>query len=66
VLAVSTMYEIVLRFADHDEVRVTDRRVQIGERLTIDGSSWVVRSVERPRNPLAILSYICRPSSGDA
>jgi hypothetical protein len=60
------MYEIVLRFADHDEVRLTDRRVHIGERLTIDGSSWVVQRIEPPRNPLAILTYICLPSRSDA
>jgi hypothetical protein len=60
------MYEIVLRFADHDEVRLTDRRVRVGETLTIDGDKWVVGGTERPRNALALLSYICFPAARES
>ena len=52
------VYEVVLRFQDRDEVRLTDRPVEVGSRLEIDGAEWLVES-EEARNGNGGARFIC-------
>jgi hypothetical protein len=46
------VYEVVLRYEDRDEVRLTDRRPDLGSNLKIAGAAWTVQTREAER-------YIC-------
>jgi hypothetical protein len=46
------VYEVVLRYEDRDEVRLTDRRPDLGSMIQIAGTHWTVQSREAER-------YIC-------
>jgi len=52
------VYEVVLRFLDRDEVRLTDRPIEVGGTLEIAGSGWLVESKE-PQDGQAAARYIC-------
>ena len=52
------VYEVVLRFLDRDEVRLTDRPIEVGGTLEIEGSGWLVESKE-PQDGQAAARYIC-------
>jgi hypothetical protein len=52
------VYEVVLRFPDREEVRLTDRPLEVGSELEIAGSQWLVQSHEA-REGRADTSYIC-------
>jgi hypothetical protein len=52
------VYEVVLRFQDREEVRLTDRPLEVGGELELAGSRWLVQS-EEARNGRTDLSYIC-------
>lgn len=42
------LYELVLRFPDRDEIRITDRNgYRVGDELTIAGRGFIVTGVER-------------------
>ena len=60
------VYEVVLRFDDRDEVRVTDRPLEVGDSVLITGNEWRVQRCE-PRVERDGARYICvRPSSPKA
>jgi len=40
------VYEVVLRFQDREEIRVTDQPLQVGNTFQIGGRRWVVEGVE--------------------
>jgi hypothetical protein len=42
------LYELVLCFADREEVRLTDRPPGVGDTLGIDGRRWQVVRAEGP------------------
>jgi hypothetical protein len=46
------VYEVVLRYEDRDEVRLTDRRPDLGSNRRMAGTKWTVESREAAR-------YIC-------
>jgi hypothetical protein len=52
------VYEVVLRFEDREEVRLTDRPLEVGSNVNITGSEWLVESYEAPPEPDAA-RYIC-------
>jgi hypothetical protein len=57
------VYEIVLRFDDREEVRLTDRPVEVGSSLQIIGSEWLVQRCE-PRAERDGARFICvRPTT---
>ena len=56
------VYEVVLRFDDREEVRLTDRPLEVGSSLRITGSEWLVQRCE-PRAERDGARYICiRPT----
>ena len=52
------LYEVVLRFQDRDEVRLTDRPLEVGGTLEIVGSGWLVES-EEPHDGQGAVRFIC-------
>jgi hypothetical protein len=53
------LYEIVLRYADHEEVRLTDDPPAVGEEVEIAGRVWVVGEPELVRDLHAEARYVC-------
>jgi hypothetical protein len=51
------VYEVVLRFQDREEVRLTDRPLEVGTTVQIGGQRWVVegRDAERGQS----VRYLC-------
>lgn len=52
------VYEVVLRFQDREEVRLTDRPLDVGNTLAIEGREWFVESREAKRGRAAA-RFIC-------
>jgi hypothetical protein len=52
------VYEVILRFEDREEVRLTDRPLEVGSNVNITGSDWLVESYEAPPEHAAA-RYIC-------
>jgi hypothetical protein len=52
------VYEVVLRFQDREEVRLTDRPLEVGSEFELAGSRWLAQSQEA-RDGRADTSYIC-------
>ena len=52
------VYEVVLRFEDREEVRLTDRPLEVGSNVLITGSEWWVQRCE-PRHERDGARYIC-------
>jgi hypothetical protein len=52
------VYEVLLRFEDREEVRLTDRPLEVGSNVKITGTEWLVESYETRRKP-ALARYIC-------
>jgi hypothetical protein len=60
------LYEIVLRFPDREELRLTDRNgYRVGDEIVIAGRLYRVVGTERPRAPRAASRFVLEPS-GDA
>jgi hypothetical protein len=53
------LYEIVLRYDDHEEVRLTDDPPAVGEEVVIAGRVWVVGEPELVHDPRAAARYVC-------
>ena len=51
-------YEVLLRFQDRDEVRLTDRPLEVGSQVRIAGVDWLVES-HKARAGSRIARYIC-------
>ena len=51
------LYEVVLRFPDRDEVRVTDQPLREGQTIEIEGHVWRVIRTEANGNT----QFICSP-----
>jgi hypothetical protein len=56
------LYEVVLRYPDRDEVRMTDRPLPEGEAVEIGGTSWHVVLDREPADIRAAARYVCRLS----
>jgi hypothetical protein len=55
------LYEIVLRFADRDEVRLGDGDgYEVGDTVAIDYRDYLVVAVEAPRSEQAVKRVILR------
>ena len=52
------VYEVVLRFQDREEIRLTDRPLKIGSHFQIAGSEWLVDRREAGRGRASV-HYIC-------
>jgi hypothetical protein len=52
------VYEVVLRFEDREEVRLTDRPLTVGSSVEITGTEWLVQRFEARRKQVAA-RYIC-------
>jgi hypothetical protein len=50
------VYEVVLRFDDREEVRLTDRPLRVGSTTEIAGTDWYVESHELGRETAR---YVC-------
>ena len=56
------LYEIVLRFPDRDEIRLTDRNgYQDGQEVVIAGRCYRVTGRERPRAAGAAARFVLEP-----
>ena len=56
------LYEIVLRFPDRDEIRLTDRNgYRRGEEIRIAGRRFVVIGTEPPQAPSAESRLVLEP-----
>jgi hypothetical protein len=56
------LYEIVLRFADHDEIRLADRDgYQLGDEVIVARRTYVVVATERPQLPNASKRFVLEP-----
>ena len=53
------MYELVLWFQGHEDVRITDQPASVGQTLVIDNIRWLVEAQDLPRYPNATARYIC-------
>jgi hypothetical protein len=61
------MYEIVLRFPDRDEIRLTDRNgYRTGEKLVIAGRRFLVTGREPPEAPSAEDRFVLEPLAANA
>jgi len=56
------LYEVVFRYPDRDEVRLTDRPLPEGEAVEIGGTSWHVVLDREPGDIRAAARYVCRLS----
>jgi hypothetical protein len=52
------VYEVVLRFQDRDEVRLTDCPLEVGRSLRINGVEWLVDRHEAQQD-VGPVRYIC-------
>jgi hypothetical protein len=52
------LYEIILRFSDRDEVRLTDQQPPVGQELEIGGRMWLVGHAENGRHPDLTARYV--------
>jgi hypothetical protein len=52
------LYELVLRYPDRDEVRLTDVPPDVGETLRIAGELWTVRLASDPSNARATKRFL--------
>lgn len=56
------LYEIVLRFSDRDEIRLTDRNgYRIGQKVTIAGRTFRVTGTEEPQGADAGARFVLEP-----
>jgi hypothetical protein len=57
-----SLYEIVLRFADRDEIRLTDRDgFEDGDEVVIGGRRYVVTGREQPQVESAADRFVLEP-----
>lgn len=56
------LYEVVFRYQDRDEVRLTDRPLPEGEVVEIGGTSWHVVLDREPADIRAAARYLCQLS----
>jgi len=57
------IYEIVLRFPDRDEIRLTDRNgYHVGQEITIAGRTFRVTGSEQPQRASAAGRFVLRPA----
>jgi len=54
-----TLYEIVVRRQERDEIRFTDHPPKVGSTLLIDNQPFFVKHVGDSRQPIALSRYIC-------
>lgn len=54
------LYEVVLRYSDRDEVRLTDRPLPEGEVVEIEGKTWHVALNREPAEIRATTRYLCQ------
>jgi hypothetical protein len=52
------MYEVLLRYDDREEVRITDQPLEVGSRVQIAGASWLVES-EEAKVGRKVARYVC-------
>ena len=52
------LYEVVLRFRDREEVRLTDRPLEVGHTVRIEGAEWLVER-RHPRRGAKAARYVC-------
>jgi 16S rRNA U1498 N3-methylase RsmE len=56
------LYEVVLRFPDHDEIRLTDRDgYQVDDKIDIARRTYVVVGLEPPQWPKASKRLVLEP-----
>ena len=55
------VYEVLLRYGDRDEVRLTDRPLEVGSHVQIAEADWLVQSHEAKAGRRAA-RYVCVPS----
>jgi hypothetical protein len=53
------LYELVLRYEDRDEIRLTDRPVSVGQSVEIAGESWTVTLERDPEDGGATAQFLC-------
>ena len=53
------LYELVLRYDDREELRLTDRPPSVGDTLLIGYDEWNVVLEHEPRDALARAAFLC-------
>lgn len=59
------LYEILLRYDDRDELRLSDSPLEVGSSVEIAGNTWLVQS-EQARGGRRGARYICVEVRGDS
>ena len=57
--AAVSLYELVLRYPDREEVRLTDQPVAVGDTFEIDYEEWFVVEENEPENRRATARFLC-------
>jgi hypothetical protein len=52
------VYEVLLRYQDHEELRLTDKPLEVGSHVQIAGGNWLVESQEA-KEGREVARYIC-------
>jgi hypothetical protein len=60
------LYEVLLKRDDDEEIRLTDRALQVGETLTIAEQRWQVQRQEPAKQADAEVRYVCVPAPSTA
>jgi hypothetical protein len=56
------LYEVVLRFPDHDEIRLADRDgYQVGDKVDMALRTYIVVGTEPPQWPNASRRFVLEP-----
>ena len=53
------LYELVLRYDDREELRLTDRPHSVGDTLQIGYDEWNVVLEHEPRDALSAAAFLC-------
>jgi hypothetical protein len=53
------LYEVVLRFPDREEIRVTDRLLVVGTTIVIGAYEWLVEDEQPVTGAIAAARFVC-------
>jgi hypothetical protein len=56
------LYEVVLRYPERVEIRLSDRPLTVGQELELGGVTWAVVLEREASNPSASARFVCEPA----
>ena len=57
-------YEVVLRFAAREEVRLSDQPLAVGQTITVGGREWVAMSEQEAHDSFCTRRFVVVPHNG--